>query len=183
MNWLEDQPLDELAPQAIPDAIARWCFNSADQGSISHAGTHKSCAPRAPDCASGRGARPSAARARRRRSRHGDHRPVHRLRSLAQSSRFAAGTPSRCVSSRADRRPPVPRLHARPDRRDPAPGGAGTLAGDDSATSTEILAVTFKDSVDGTTRTYDVVPAPRSRRSTCIIGSGPSARRAIRSTS
>src|SRR5205085_12435656 len=36
-------------------------------------------------------------------------------------------------------------------------GGVGDLAEDDSENSTEILSVTWKDSVDGTQRTYDVV--------------------------
>jgi hypothetical protein len=32
MAWLDAQPVDEMAPATIPDAIARWCMNSADGG-------------------------------------------------------------------------------------------------------------------------------------------------------
>jgi hypothetical protein len=32
IDWLDVQPVDGMAPASIPDSIARWCFNSADAG-------------------------------------------------------------------------------------------------------------------------------------------------------
>ncbi|HVX39619.1 MAG TPA: hypothetical protein VHB25_08600 [Gemmatimonadaceae bacterium] len=32
LAWLEAQPVDDLAAAAVPDTIARWCYNSSDQG-------------------------------------------------------------------------------------------------------------------------------------------------------
>jgi hypothetical protein len=31
-DWLDTQPVDDMAPASVPDDIARWCFNSADGG-------------------------------------------------------------------------------------------------------------------------------------------------------
>jgi hypothetical protein len=31
-DWLDTQPVDDMAPASVPDDIARWCFNAADGG-------------------------------------------------------------------------------------------------------------------------------------------------------
>jgi hypothetical protein len=157
IDWLDAQPVDGMAPASIPDSIARWCFNSADAGLyLATKATEMVVRAAAPGCASGHGRRPNRTRASCRRSGHGDHRSVHRLRS-------ARNVPVRglwayqlvLVSVRRRSRRSAASCLGSTDALQ-ITGGPGTMDRPQGTEASEMLAVTWEDSADGTQRTYDV---------------------------
>lgn len=160
LAWLDDQPFDELATAAIPSEIARWCFNSTDAGEYL-AGQLTQQVVRA--ASTGLRVWPWIATEPRPElvigdrvtvitDQYTDYDPARRIPIRG----FWAFTLCLVAIADAGRRFRGFMLGLTDALQ--IKGGNGTLdVTTDLSDSTEILSVTFKDSVDGAQRTYDII--------------------------
>jgi hypothetical protein len=158
MAWLDAQPVDDMAPATIPDAIARWCFNSAD-GGLYLATKATEMVVRA--CSTGLRIWPWATTESNPRLVVGD-------RVTVITDQYTDFDPSRKVPVRGVWAYQLVLVSVRGGGRSfrgfmlgltdalQINGGPGTIDTGEGTSASEILDVTFDDSADGTQRNYDV---------------------------
>jgi hypothetical protein len=158
MAWLDAQPVDDMAPASIPDAIARWCFNSAD-GGLYLATKATEMVVRA--CSTGLRIWPWATTESNPRLVVGD-------RVTVITDQYTDYDPSRKVPVRGLWAYQLVLVSVRDGGRlfrgfmlgltDALQinGGPGTIDTGEGTSASEILNVTFDDSADSTQRNYDV---------------------------
>lgn len=158
LAWLDDQSVDDLAPAAVPAEIARWCFNSTDNGEYLAAMLTQQVVRAASTGLrvwswNTTEARPQLVvgdRVAMVTDQYTDYDPT---RQLPIRGWFAYALV--LVSVQAGGKQFRGYLMGLTDAVQ-LKGGPGTLAVADSPEKSEILSVSFTDSVDGTTRTYIV---------------------------
>jgi hypothetical protein len=158
MAWLDAQPVDEMAPATIPDDIARWCYNSSD-GGLYLATKATEMVVRA--CSTG-------LRIWSWSTTEPNPRLVVGDRVTVITDQYADYDPSRKVPIRGLWAFQLVLISVRGGGRSfrgfmlgltdalQIHGGPGTMDQPQGTEASEILAVTWEDSPDGTQRTYDV---------------------------
>lgn len=158
MDWLDAQPVDEMAPTTLPDGIQRWCFNSAD-GGLYLATKAIEMVVRA--CSTGLRIWPWSTTESNPRLVVGD-------RVTVITDQYTDYDPSRKVPIRGVWAYQLVLVSVRGGGRSfrgfmlgltdalQIKGGPGTIDTGDGADAGEILNVTFDDSADSTQRNYDV---------------------------
>jgi hypothetical protein len=158
LNWFFPQPIDEMAPATIPDDIARWCFNSAD-GGLYLATKATEMVVRA--CSTGLRLWSWATTEPNPRLVVGD-------RATVITDQYTDYDPARGVAIRGLWAYQLVLVSVTGGGRAfrgfmlgltdalQIKGGPGTMDQPQGTDASEILAVTWQDSADGTQRTYDV---------------------------
>jgi hypothetical protein len=157
-DWLDTQPVDDMAPASIPDDIARWCFNSAD-GGLYLASKITEMVVRA--CSTGVRIWPWSSTEMLPRLVVGD-------RVTVITDQYTDYDPSRGVAIRGPWAFQLVLVSVAGGGQAfrgfmlgltdalQIKGGPGTQDTGEGANASEILNVTFDDSADGTQRNYDV---------------------------